>query len=223
MDLRQGGGCHRMRIKASEQRFDGFPPFGFDDSADERIGDGSDFVLEFAKFLDEFVRKHIVADAQHLPELDGGGTQLLEGKAYSFKAGFEQKFTALFLEQNALPFADQVADAEPVDDVLESVLEQDVQDGPVSPHAAQFPVQADDFHEGSVIESDSERIPRGLPRGMRANINIFFLTDRRFPAACGGELQLRQRMLAGAKRSILRVLLAGRVSGPCCAKLFLDL
>jgi len=47
------------------------------------------------------------------------------------------------------------------------------------------------------IESDSERIPRGLPRGMRraltrgkrANINVFFPADRRFPAASGGELQ----------------------------------
>ncbi len=40
------------------------------------------------------------------------------------------------------------------------------------------------------IESDSERIPRGLPRGKRANIRCLFSTDRRFPAACGGELQL---------------------------------
>jgi 4-amino-4-deoxy-L-arabinose transferase-like glycosyltransferase len=53
-------------------------------------------------------------------------------------------------------------------------------------------------------ESDSERIPRGplrgikllyyqiiedLPRGKRANIRCLFSTDRRFPAACGGELQ----------------------------------
>jgi len=39
------------------------------------------------------------------------------------------------------------------------------------------------------IESDSERLPRGLPRGKRATTNEFFPTDRRFPAACGGELQ----------------------------------
>jgi hypothetical protein len=39
------------------------------------------------------------------------------------------------------------------------------------------------------FESESERIPRDLPRGKRANSIIFFLTDRRFPAACGGELQ----------------------------------
>jgi|GEM_PF-6536875 len=39
------------------------------------------------------------------------------------------------------------------------------------------------------FESFSERIPRGLPRGKRANIIVFFLKDRRFPAACGGELQ----------------------------------
>jgi hypothetical protein len=41
------------------------------------------------------------------------------------------------------------------------------------------------------IESFSERIPRGLPRGKRANIIVFFLKDRRFPAACGGELQYK--------------------------------
>jgi endoglucanase len=42
---------------------------------------------------------------------------------------------------------------------------------------------------GKAPESDSERIPRGLPRGKRANIRCLFSTDRRFPAACGGELQ----------------------------------
>ncbi|MBN1893098.1 VanZ family protein, partial [bacterium] len=38
-------------------------------------------------------------------------------------------------------------------------------------------------------ESGSERILPGLPRGKRANRNVVFPTDRRFPAACGGELQ----------------------------------
>ena len=45
------------------------------------------------------------------------------------------------------------------------------------------------FNDFTLIESFSERIPRGLPRGKRANIIVFFLKDRRFPAACGGELQ----------------------------------
>jgi len=47
------------------------------------------------------------------------------------------------------------------------------------------------------LESDSEHIPLSLPRGLpraltrgkRANLNVIFPTDRRFPAACGGELQ----------------------------------
>jgi len=42
-----------------------------------------------------------------------------------------------------------------------------------------------------VLESGSERIPRGLPRGKRAKANKFVPTDRRSPAACGGELQSR--------------------------------
>jgi hypothetical protein len=67
-----------------------------------------------------------------------------------------------------------------------------------------------------VDESDSERIPRlrrtkqfdffllkarGLPRGKRANIRCLFSTDRRFPAACGGELQLSEVPETGKNRS----------------------
>jgi len=37
-------------------------------------------------------------------------------------------------------------------------------------------------------ESGSERIPRGLPRGKRANdVQDPFLGDRRFSGACSGE------------------------------------
>jgi hypothetical protein len=39
-------------------------------------------------------------------------------------------------------------------------------------------------------EFGSERIPRGLLRGKRANDDILFLKNRRFSAACCGELQL---------------------------------
>jgi hypothetical protein len=52
------------------------------------------------------------------------------------------------------------------------------------------------------VESDSERILRGRPRGKRANIKYLFSTDRRFPAACGGELQFGRVFFSGglAKR-----------------------
>lgn len=40
-----------------------------------------------------------------------------------------------------------------------------------------------------VHESVSERNPRGLPRGKGADKKCLFSTDRRYPAACGGEIQ----------------------------------
>jgi hypothetical protein len=40
-----------------------------------------------------------------------------------------------------------------------------------------------------IVESDGEPIPRGLPRGKRANTIKFFSNDRRFPPAFSGELQ----------------------------------
>ena len=41
----------------------------------------------------------------------------------------------------------------------------------------------------AVVEFGSERIPRSLLRGKRANDELRFLKNRRFSAACGGELQ----------------------------------
>jgi hypothetical protein len=40
------------------------------------------------------------------------------------------------------------------------------------------------------IEFGSERIPRGLLRGKRANAELLFLKNRRFSAASCGELQI---------------------------------
>ena len=53
------------------------------------------------------------------------------------------------------------------------------------------------------FESYSERIPRGLPRGKRANIIIFILTDRRF-----------RQITAGVLESVSRCISARRTAGP---------
>jgi hypothetical protein len=42
-----------------------------------------------------------------------------------------------------------------------------------------------------ILEFGSERIPRSLLRGKRANAELLFLKNRRFSAACCGELQMR--------------------------------
>jgi hypothetical protein len=46
------------------------------------------------------------------------------------------------------------------------------------------------------FESDSERIPRGLPLGKRANPKVFFLSEQIFPACFGGQLQFDGRASA---------------------------
>jgi HPr kinase/phosphorylase len=62
----------------------------------------------------------------------------------------------------------------------------------------------DDSVINLVVEFGSEHIPRGLPRGKRANAELLFLKNRRFSAACCGELQLKTMDHNGRQEGLCR-------------------